>query len=117
METFLQEPRPRLEALAESLGLDPTFYRNYSFPRVNKTFRVRSHRTHRLARALRPLVPRNRWTLGLYEGYLRLQRRPGPAPISAEDQEALHRLDDYYRPYNERLAERFGLDLGAWDDP
>ncbi len=117
METLMSDPRRQLESLAKALGLDPGFYRDYAFPRINETFRVRSHRTHRLARALRPLVPRNRWTLGLYRAYLRWQRRPGASDTSAEDRQAIRRLDDYYRPYNERLAKRFGLDLEPWETP
>lgn len=115
MERLMQDPRGHLENLALELDLDPSFYRDYSFPAVNETLRVRSHRAHRLVRALRPLVPRNRWTLGLYQTYLEAQSQPGRPETSPADHEALQALDTYYHPYNQQLAKRFGLDLGIWD--
>ena len=113
-ERLSAEPKT-VTTLASELGLDPTFYDDYDFPRLNRTFRARSPWLHRWARALRPRVPRHPATLALYRFYLRFQkRRRAPEPRPAEDLEWLARLDQRFLEANQRLAETFDLDLDPW---
>lgn len=112
-EHLREEPRRVVSALAEAAGLDPRFYDDDPFEPSNETIRVRSHRLHRWVRAAARALPKNRSTMAAYRFYLGLQRR-GKARVEAEDREALRELDRYFRPFNQRLAEELGMDLGLW---
>jgi hypothetical protein len=115
-EEMVADPRTVVRGLAERIGLDAGFYDDYTFAAANPTVEVRSPGLHRLARTLARVVPKNRVTSAVYRRYLALQRRGRP-PTSPEDAEALAELDELFAPWNDRLAETFGLDLGAWDGP
>jgi hypothetical protein len=107
------DPRRVVSGLASRLGLEPSFYDDYAFVPANPTVRVRSSTIHRLVRRLAPAVPKNRLTRFVYRLYLASQRQGRPE-TSSDDLVTLAELDDYYEPWNSRLAEVFGIDLSVW---
>lgn len=94
------------------LGLDPSFYDDYAFPRENETYAPRNRALHRLNVALRGRVPRG----AFYRGLRRLYRsanttRPeGPSP---EDEAQIAELARELAPANAALAAEFGVRFGA----
>jgi hypothetical protein len=47
--------------------------------------------------------------------YFALQSKSGGVTRSAADEAVLAELDEEFRPYNEKLAREFGLNLDAWN--
>jgi len=114
LENLERDARCFMETLARDIGIDPEFYRGRRLVVRNRSVDVRSPAIHHVVRRLAPVMPRNRVTRALYGQYLRLQDS-GTARVTAEEREALTQLRSHYRPYNERLAHEFALDLAPWD--
>jgi hypothetical protein len=98
------------------LGIDPTFYDSYDFPRANETYAVRSAAIQKINIAIRrflvPLGGLYRFARGIYRR-LNTQKPTGP---SAEDRAVMRALKSEFAPANARLAREFGLDLSAWSE-
>lgn len=114
-EEFMGARSGRMVDLADRIGLEGDFYREYPFPRFNETYSVRSPELQRSARRLSRLLPAGRIKAAARQMYLKLQRRPQKAATTTDDQDALRRLDDYFAPANARLAELLGRDLTVWE--
>jgi hypothetical protein len=108
-------PQLFLEDVCEWLQLDASFYREYSFPRENATYAVRSQSLHTLNIALRRVrLPKGR----LYRLMRRIYRSANtaaPAKPSLQEESLLRRLKEEFAEANERLAVSFDLDLSAWN--
>jgi hypothetical protein len=111
-ETMVKEPQRTVAAVSRWLGIDPTFYRTYDFPRRNEGRAVNAPRLHRFLRNLRSFLPwrgparLRRWYAALQDG--------GASVPNAADQQVLDALEETYRGDNQRLAERFDLDVAPW---
>lgn len=112
-ERLRENPRDAVVELSTWLGIDATWYDHYDFSTANPTIHIRRRGLHRLARRVAPLVPTGRIKQVVKRLYMAAQRQP-PSGMSEEDRQMLDALRVHYRPYNERLAERFGLDLSCW---
>ena len=117
-EDLREDARAFASMVAGRLGISPSFYDSYTFPRKNRTIRIRNQWVHRTRRAIGrrlPATTRKRLkaltarTYALVNVDRSLIRRTG------EDEQILAELDREFEPYNERLAEVTGLDLTAWD--
>ncbi len=114
-EAMRADPRAAIQDLCRWLGIDPSFYDNYDFTPRNRTVAVRSGRLQLIARAVGRRAPAGflkNFLKGLYGS---LQAKAVEEERSADDCAALARLDEKFRPFNDRLARDFGLDLRAWD--
>ncbi len=112
-EEMCEDPLAVVSDLADRIGIDPSFFDGHEFPVLNATIRMRSYRLHSLVRRISQAIPKIRVTSAGYRLYLAAQRRGRP-PASPEDLQALAELDEYFAPWNQRLASEFGLDLGVW---
>ena len=116
-EELTQDPRRFLKVIAGRLGLNSTFFEEYEFKRSNTTFQIRRARIHRLRREIgRHLPPRVRRRLKMATGtaYARVNVDSGHVPRTRDEADVVAELDQYFEPFNERLAELTGLDLAAW---
>jgi hypothetical protein len=113
-ETMRADPRSSMQDICRWVGLDPSFYDAFEFTPRNRTSAVRSHGVQRIANVFARGVtpgPAKEAIKRLYYGIQSTGRREDR---TAADEAALAVLDDYFLPFNERLAREFGLDLEVW---
>lgn len=113
LEDLRADPRGLMKALAHALGIDPSFYHEYPFPRKNASYQVASQRLHKLvlrASRLAPPVGRS----AVKSLYLRLFTKPSSDQRTPAVEQVLAALDQRFRPDNERLARDFGVNVGPW---
>jgi hypothetical protein len=113
-EQMRSDPRAFMRDLCVWLGLDPALYEGYDFAARNTTVAVRSRGLQRFARAASTLA------LGpvrdaLKALYVTVQSKKASGEMSDSDRIALAELEEEFRPFNERLAGEFGLNLDAWN--
>ncbi|HEU4885893.1 MAG TPA: sulfotransferase domain-containing protein [Longimicrobium sp.] len=113
-EEMWRDPRALLLRLAERVGIDPSFYADFSFHRHNESYRVRSAALHRLARRAGAVLPRGLLRSVLRKGYMGVAAS-GRLERSTDDAETLRELRASFAPHNARLAREWGVDLGAWE--
>jgi hypothetical protein len=112
-DDMITNPRQELYRLCHRLGLETSFYDSYAFTHHNRTIMLKHAGIHRLKTAFSPLVPAAA-KARLRNWYYRMQERE-PHPLESASQiAALARLDNHFAPWNARLADEFGLNLGAW---
>lgn len=115
-EELWRDPRALLCRLAAAVGIDPSFYDTFAFSRHNESYRVRSPALHRLARRAGAVLPRGGVLRGmLKKGYFGVLASGRPERTD-DDAAALRELRASYAPHNRRLADEWGLDLGAWEE-
>jgi hypothetical protein len=103
--------------VAERLGIDPSFYDTYTFPRKNRTIRIRNQWVHRVRRGIGARLPattRKRLKAATASAYALVNVDRSPIRRTSEEEEVLAELDQAFEPYNQRLAEITGLDLSPW---
>lgn len=113
-ETLRADPRPVLEELCLWLGIDSSFYGSYPFPARNRTMALRNRQLHSMVLALASKVPLRRLKAPLKPLYFALRSKREGVRRSAADEAAMAELDEEFRPYNERLAREFDLNLDSW---
>jgi hypothetical protein len=116
-EEMKENPLAFMKKLATSLGIDPSVYDAYDFTVRNETLSLKYLPLHRRVRRLNNLLPQGSLK-GLLKGvYLKAQAGAGRARSgkTSEDRAALAELEQEFRPFNQRLANEFGLDLSAWN--
>ncbi|WP_392665179.1 sulfotransferase family protein [Amaricoccus sp. B4] len=112
-DTFIADERALTRRVAEWLGLDPTFYDTYTFPRENETYAPRNRTLQKANVAIRGLLPRGAFYENLRGVYRKLNTRKPDGP--AEEERALiSGLRGEFMESNARLAEEFALDLSRW---
>jgi hypothetical protein len=114
-EDMKADPPAFMQDLARRFRVDPAFYDDYDFPLRNETFKVRYQKLHRGARKLNELVPTVGLKGALKRVYLKAQAGKSNGHKTPEDMRALAQLEREFRPFNQRLADEFGLDLSAWE--
>ena len=113
-EHMLKNPRTFMHELAMCFGIEPSFYENYDFKSHNKTVRIKNQFLHRQARRAAELMPQGIVKNVLRDLYLKVQADKQEAAVSPEDLMTLHDLDDYFKPFNQRLAHELSIDISAW---
>jgi len=116
-EDLRQDARAFARMVAGRLGLDPSFYDAYAFPRKNRTIRIRNQRVHRARRSIGARLPatmRKRLKALTAGTYALVNVDRSPIRRTSDDEQYLAELDRAFEPYNERLAQVTGLDLTAW---
>jgi len=117
-EDLWRVPSTVLKDLCASTGLDPAFYTDFGFRRVNETIRIKRQGVHRIVNKAKRFLPRAfGWrvlrTSRLKRFYRRVNAAP-PLPKTAEDIELMAQLREEFRAANERLAGEMDLDLSSW---
>jgi hypothetical protein len=113
-ETMRADPKAAVQGLCGWLGIDPSFYDNYDFEARNRTVPVRSRKLQKFARTIAGKVPSGPLKDAVTRAYYALQSKPRNEPRTEADEAVIAELDEYFRPYNERLAREFGLNLESW---
>jgi hypothetical protein len=116
-EDLRRDPRAFARMVAGRLGIDPSFYDSYAFPRKNRTIRIRNQWVHRARRGIGARLPaptRKRLKGATASAYALINVDRSPIRRTSEDEQLLAELDREFEPYNERLAEVTDLDLTAW---
>ena len=114
-ERLCQEPQVTMQRLAAWLHIDPVFYQDYTFQQFNESYRVKHHAIHKLIRrVVLPLAPPRLGRDFLRRLYVRLNGDATRVTKTAQDNATLAQLETYFRPFNERLARAFGVDLTPW---
>jgi hypothetical protein len=114
LEAMQRDQRAFMAGLADDLGIDPSFFAGYGFPRINETIEVRSAMLQRIRRAAGRRIGSRRLKQVLRRGYERLNVRRMRQQSGDEDRRVLGELDEEFAPSNRELAELTGLDLDAW---
>jgi hypothetical protein len=113
-ESMRMDSHATVQRLCGCLGLDPAFYDSYDFSPRNRTLAVRSSRAQRFARSIAAKMPAGAIKDQVKRVFNVVQLTAKGKPRSAADTAALAELDAGFRPFNERLANEFGLELEAW---
>jgi hypothetical protein len=116
-EHMTRDPMRFVQDVAASLGLDPTFFDTYEFKRWNSSFQIRSPRIHRMRRLVGRRLPagaRKRLKATTASTYARINVDPRRPERTSDEAQVVAELDEYFEPFNERLAKLTGLDLTAW---
>lgn len=97
--------------VAEWLGLDPSFYDTYSFPRENETYVPRNRALQNLNVALRSKLPKGAVYQATRSLYRKVATRRGKVELKNEDRAVLDQLRVEFAQANQELFEEFGVDL------
>ena len=123
-ERMREDPDAYMHDVATRIGVDPTFYDGYEFPKKNPTVQLRSTRLHRARKALARFKPGRLIPDGPLTRFLRTRFRRSYRSMNTrglgyqktdDDRAVLAELDREFESYNARLARDFGLDLSVWE--
>ena len=101
------------QEVASWIGLEPSFYETYDFPRDNETYAVRNKALQRLNVAVRGVLPRGVFYSSMRAIYRRLNTQ-SPSKPEPESHDLVAELAQDYAESNARLRDEFGLDLPSW---
>lgn len=110
-EEMVSNPQKTMTDLAKKLDIDSNFYQNFYFEKRTKTVTIKNRFTHQLLIKLAPYLGTSKLRALLKSLYFRLNSSP-PKPANSE---SLERLEEYFQPYNQKLAEKFDLNLEPWN--
>jgi hypothetical protein len=107
-------PRETLDVVCKRAGLDPSFYDDYEFTRINPTLARPTGRIRRMASSLGRVIPQGHARDVLARAYRRLPAGQYMGLPSADETEAMVALGTYFAPFNQALADRYDVDVSAW---
>jgi hypothetical protein len=113
-EHLRKDPWTVMQELATRIDIEPSFYENYDFKSHNRTVSIKNQFLHRRARRVAELMPQGSVKNVLRDIYLKVQTDREEPQISPEDLRTLNILDDYFEPFNQRLAHELNIDISAW---
>ncbi|EMB15680.1 sulfotransferase domain-containing protein [Rhodopirellula europaea] len=109
------QPLQLVQRIALWLGLDPSFYETYNFPKDNETYQVRSRLIQKLNVKVRASIPKGTAYAAVRKIYRRFNTyKPAPDKNFAH-YDTLRNLAFEYRDYNSKLKYAFDLDLPGWE--
>lgn len=114
-EQMKADSRNFMKQVCQRLGISPEFYQTYEFEARNPTVHLRNQFLYRQLRRITWMIPRGRTKDVLRKAYLAMQDDARGEDIAPEDQRMLGKLDEYFGPYNRRLASTCSLDLSMWE--
>ena len=118
-ENLKADPRSFMTALADELGIEPTFYDTYSFQAENRSYTVRFRGLHRAARTFRKAIGHKMQSelrsLGAHKLYRQLNEGSTDFDLSDADREAVVWLHNYYSSFNKALSKEFHVSIDTWN--
>jgi hypothetical protein len=111
-EELVSDSRAVMNRIASELGIDPSFYDDYTFPRENSTYLARSGALQDLNIWLRARVPQGPFYDAVRQVYRRINTRPAGPQAREPALEAT--LAERFRPMLAELERDFALDLAPW---
>jgi hypothetical protein len=112
-EDMTSNPRAFMMNLADDLGIESIFFKNFDFSAKNKTYSVRSQKLHLFKKKFSSVLPDGPVRKALRDIYFDLNTNLSPDKTSA-DLDSIAMLDQYFTEYNTRLEGLSGLDLSPW---
>lgn len=111
-ETLRDDPHTYMRSLASWLGIEPDFYDEFDFTVVNRNVAIRSRAAQNVVHRLSPLLvgPARNLGRGVYH---RMNTMTLSQP-SADDRAVIAEIDERMWDANERLRERFDVDVRLW---
>lgn len=111
-EEMVKDPQATLMKLAQNLQIDDSFYQNFYFEIRTKTIVIKNRFAHDFLLKFAPYMATSKLRERLKSLYFKLNSsEPKPAKSNS-----LARLDDYFLPHNQKLAEAFNLNLDCWEE-
>jgi hypothetical protein len=110
-DALIESPQDTCRRIAERLDVDKDFYDTFEFRSHNATYRPVLRSLQSMARTVNRHVPDGPLVRMAKRAYEHLATRQTTADRSEEDERALERLRMYYKPYNEKLEDEFGLSV------
>jgi len=111
-EELVSDSRTMMRRVAGKLGIDPSFYDRYAFPRENSTYVARSGALQDFNIWLRARLPQGPIYNAVRQLYRAINTQP-PTP-KAHDVELERTLAEHFGPMFEELERGFDLDLTRW---
>ena len=100
--------------VAQWVGLDPTFYETYAFPRENETYAVKAGWLQDINVAVRKYLPKGALYNKLRDAYRGLNTTKPTGPDS-DDRALVAALREEFHEANQKLSARYGLDVASWN--
>lgn len=110
-EKMVANPLETLCSVSERLGIDANFYRDFHFEKRTQTVAIKNKLVHQLLLKFAPYLSTSKLRSTLKSMYFKLNS----SAVKPAELESLRRLDDYFRPHNQLLAEAFNLNLDCWN--
>lgn len=114
-EELKENPRKFVKKVANQLEIDPNFYDDYDFTPRNQTFTVKNQFLHRNARKIAKKMSKSYLKKLLINIYLKVFAKNKKQEMSSEDLKTMQKLDKYFAPMNQKLAQEFNLDISLWN--
>lgn len=116
-EDIVNDPHSFMKKFATHIGVEKSFYNDFSFPISNESFSVINQEFNRVLRFMRPLVP------SIFQGsqsrriYRAIVKR-SDSTLSCKENftPTLEKLDKFFEFDNERLETLTGLDFSSWSN-
>jgi hypothetical protein len=112
-DDLVSDPKSFIQRLVEWLGLNPSYYETYSFPRENETYDVKLAWLQSINVSIRGALPKGQAYRRLRSLYRALNTSKPKGPTLRDD-EVIQSLRCEYASANQRLAREWGLDLSTW---
>ncbi|WP_289053039.1 sulfotransferase domain-containing protein [uncultured Aliiroseovarius sp.] len=112
-EETVAHPTKAVREIAGFLGIDPEFYRNYSFTPQNPSITIQNREVHKFARRLRRWIPLQ-IRRGIKPLYYSLNSQRGTATVSDEDRQTLKYLDELFSEWDLELATLLNRPQAIW---
>lgn len=109
-EDMVANPQATLINLAQSVGIDAEFYQDFYFEKRTQTVAIKNRFTHQLLMKIAPLLGTSQIRGMLKSLYFKFNTT-SPKPPEAN---SLERLEEYFRPHNQKLADAFDLNIEPW---
>ncbi|MCV6596025.1 MAG: sulfotransferase domain-containing protein [Mangrovicoccus sp.] len=112
-DDLLRDEVALIKKIAAWLGLDPSFYDTYDFPRENETYAPRNQALQGANIAVRGLLPKGK-AYEFLRGIYRKLNTKKPEGASEEEKALIAELRKEFLPYNAQLSKEFGVDTSNW---
>ncbi len=113
-EDLMFQKKETLEFVSKYLNIKSSFYDRYDFPAENKTYTVRNHFIHSIARSIRGRIPQSKLR-DLIRNVYRNSNTKASSSKQSTSQEDILKLIDYYKSHNKRLNQLYGINTDDWN--
>ena len=110
-EEMIANPRHTLTNLANNIGINSDFYQDFYFEKRTQTVTVKNKFAHALLLKLTPYYASAGKLRGVLKSLYFKFNSTKPKPASSA---SIARLKEYFKPYNQELADEFNLNLDLW---
>ncbi|KAA1189962.1 sulfotransferase domain-containing protein [Pseudohalioglobus sediminis] len=113
-EDFRRDQRGFMKQVADYLGIDPLFYRDYEFEVKNASTNVKLQGMHRLKGRISPYIANTALRRPLSWLYRKVNVTQAAASKVQSERTEVEKLAPRFFEANQRLEAEFGVDLAPW---